>query len=687
MVALLLQLQARRASSADVLFLQSWKRKGLEFLVYAGGAIPMRVGILFFWIGLSLAPIMGAATEPGYREAESLAKEVREGRLPRLESRLPSKPMLVMPVGRPGEYGGTWHVGILGTADVDILYRTAGYEGLVRWDPSGSRVVPNLAESFHADADRRVYTFRLRRGLRWSDGVPFTVDDVLFWYENFFVGHSPTERAWMGEDAVIEKVDDATLVLRLSRPHGLLLEYLATPRASSLTGYPGHYLKRFLPKYNPLAEEEAKRAGFPNAGARFEAESYLFSWRRFYAGLPTLNAWTMMTPLPTNAVEAVAPGTRFVAARNPFYWKIDPEGRQLPYIDRLEFVVGKDVDELIAQTRRGLLEIQYFYVSGEENRADFLKHASVGKYRLVPRPLSISSATALSLNLVHRDPVMRELLGRKEVRVALSTAIDRERIVREVGLGMGRPYQLAPRPESPFYHEALATQFIEYQPQEAGLKLDQAGLAARDAEGWRLRPDQKRLTLEISICSSPYYGELWRRVAEEVARDWRNVNVHATVRLLTRQGLYDLKNLENGHDAVIWEGEGGVDVLLEPRYYVPTNWESNYGIPWCFWLNGDRQRGVKPPEVVENQVQRFREIREKVDLRERQAALKQVLDTAAEQFYAMGIALQSPGYCVVSERVGNFPMVLPSGWSYPSPGPANPCQFYFKEASPGSPTL
>lgn len=556
-------------------------------------------------LAMVLLPLMGGAAEladraasAGYSEAPELAERVRRGELPPVEQRLPATPALVQPVERAGNYGGSWRMAIIESGDLDILYRTIGYEPLVSWDRAWSRTVPNVAEWFSVTNEARDYLFRLRPGLRWSDGVPLTADDVVFWHEVH-----PTD-ALGGVELEVEKVDDLQVRFRFAEPHGLLPEYLASPRGVGVMCYPRHYLSRYHPKYNRDADANAKAAGFSNWFDQMEFEAYAFSPGRLGQRRPTVSAWTLLPlTLVSNKAPDLRPGDVLTAVRNPYYWKVDTRGAQLPYLDKVEFRVADSLETMVQWAESGLLDMQYFYIGGEENRARLAGRAARGRYHLSRRPLSLSSATALSLNITHPHPGLRRLFELRDFRVALSVAIDRAAMVRDIGLGMSEPYQVAPRPESPFYNARLARQYTEYDPKRAAALLDQAGCAGRDPAGFRLRPDGQRLRIQIAFCDSPYYSVLWRVVARQVAEYWQRIGVDASLRYMTRTDLYVMKD-RNEHDAIIWEGEGGTDPMMELRYYAPVSWESNYGVGWYDWSARATTRGVEPPPVIREQLRR-----------------------------------------------------------------------------------
>src|SRR5262249_42005079 len=139
------------------------------------------------------APTQAAAAQPAaptpasagqYQESPLFTDLVQQGKLPPVGHRLPDKPVVVQPVEKTGTYGGDWRPALLGGQDTAWLVRTLGYEHLMRWDREWKRSIPNIAESVDTNADATQFTFKLRKGLKWSDGQPFTADDVTFWYDD-----------------------------------------------------------------------------------------------------------------------------------------------------------------------------------------------------------------------------------------------------------------------------------------------------------------------------------------------------------------------------------------------------------------------------------------------------------------------------------------------------------------------
>jgi peptide/nickel transport system substrate-binding protein len=622
---------------------------------------------------------------PTDMEAPSLAERVQAGELPAVAERLPANPLIVEPVESLGQYGGTWRSSLRGGQDTAWLTRILGYDYLVRWDLNWEEVIPNLAESFEVNEDATEYTFMLREGTKWSDGEPFTADDILFWYEAVLVDeeYSATHPvpSWLvsgNEPVVVEKVDDYTVKFKFAVPNGLFVQRMATPSGADPTRFPKHYCSQFHARYNTenldelVAENQAtnwvnlfelKCGNVP--GAPYDALWY-------NAELPTLYAWDITTPYDGNS-------TQVVADRNAYYWKVDPEGRQLPYIDRLVAEIGDDVQVLVLRALNGEIDMQDRHIATLDNKAVFADNMETGDYRFFDTIPSSMNTVAIALNLTHKDPVKREIYQNKDFRIALSHAINRQEIIDVVYVGQGEPYQLAPRPTSPFYNETLAKQYTEYDPALANEILDGI-FPEKNADGIRLGPDGAPIVLNVEVDAT----QLDRiSVLELVKGYWEAVGIQTNIQSEDRSLLYTRKDA-NEHDVAVWGGDGGLDVILEPRWYFPFSGESLYAEAWQSWYNNPSGEGAlaapeEPPAEVKRQMELYDQIKMSGDAAEQAELMKEILDIAVEQFYAIGISLGAPGYGIVKNNFHNVPSPHPGAWLYPNPGPTNPQQYWIEQ--------
>src|SRR5215217_1651950 len=164
-----------------------------------------------------------AQQPPRYIEAPAFAEQVRAGRLPPVQERLPETPLVVPVVDKVGEYGGTWRRAFLGPADANNYVRVV-YDALFRFSPDGAKIEPKIAAGAEPSADYKIWTIRLRKGARWSDGAPFTADDILFWYKDVLLNKdlTPALPGWIrnpdGSPAKIEAPNPYTVRFTYAAP-------------------------------------------------------------------------------------------------------------------------------------------------------------------------------------------------------------------------------------------------------------------------------------------------------------------------------------------------------------------------------------------------------------------------------------------------------------------------------------
>ena len=174
----------------------------------------MRPRHLLLASAFALAAHAGPGIAQPYQEAPALAEKVAAGELPPVAERLPSAPEVITPHEEVGTYGGVIRRGLRGSSDHNNILRIVSPQGLTRWDPDFNQPIPNLAESWSVNEDASEYTFELRPGRKWSDGAPFTADDVVFFVDDLlnnpdFYGSSPPSRYFInGERMQAEKIDD-----------------------------------------------------------------------------------------------------------------------------------------------------------------------------------------------------------------------------------------------------------------------------------------------------------------------------------------------------------------------------------------------------------------------------------------------------------------------------------------------
>ncbi|GHV91683.1 ABC transporter substrate-binding protein [Spirochaetia bacterium] len=615
-------------------------------------------------------------------EAPQLTQLVSEGKLPPLAERIPKDPLVVTPLERVGVYGGTWRVAMVG-GNNSHMNRYQNYENLVRWSPGWGEVIPGVASSWEVSEDSSEYTFHLREGMKWSDGDPFDADDFVFYFEDVFnnttlTPSKPARFVQGGKSVTLEKIDLYTIKFKFPGPNGLFLQQLAL--VDSEAGFlPKQYFSKMHIKYNPNADADAKAAGYSDWAAMFAAKGgvpgtpgdvYLQN-----GDLPVLSAW--MWELAPGAGSA----SQAIAVRNPYYWKVDTEGNQLPYVDRLVYDLLQDTEVLILKVLNGEIDWMDQYFATSSNKPVVYENQERGGYHLFTTNPTEPNSAIISFNLNHPDPVKRAIFTNKDFRIGVSQAINRPEIIDIVYSGQGTPAQAAPRPGTDFYNEKLAKQYTEYDVAAANAALDRAGYTQRDSQGYRLGPDGKRIafTLELDVGRVEFVN-----MSELLQTYLKAVGIDMQIRTMDR-ALWEIRVRTNWEfDATIHRFGGGVgqSVLTDPRYYFPFTGNSVYAPAWQVWYNnptgaGARMKPEEPPEPVKRSMALYDQIKVTGDGDEQIRLMQELLEITADQFYHIGLLWEADGYGIVRNNFINTPPVMPWSYSYPHPGPENPCQFFF----------
>ncbi|MBR6537025.1 MAG: hypothetical protein IKT67_07465 [Lachnospiraceae bacterium] len=351
------------------------------------------------------APVNGFDT---YSEAVMLQQAVEARILPAVERRLPkAEDVVIVENGTLGVYGAEVQ---FATVNADTLTGALVSEGLFYYAEDGT-IAPNIAKSYTVNSDFTNYTIYLREGLRWSDGVLFTADDCVFFYEEMCLPETFGEDLWQcftvtngskKERAVMKKLDAYSfeVTFPVSKPE-FLNELLVQ---GGICFAPEHYHVNLLPEYmgEDAAKAKAKDMGYADT-AEMLRETVVSAWNT--PGVPTLNSYVLSTEEGMSDVK----GNYYEFVRNPYYWKIDAAGKQLPYMDRLGFTRISDESQKMLLTTEGFLSVSLLTA---EQVPEAQSGAERGEYRVITWTDSSAYAVKNTLkNFPERCPYEEKIRG------------------------------------------------------------------------------------------------------------------------------------------------------------------------------------------------------------------------------------------------------------------------------------
>ncbi len=602
-----------------------------------------------------------------FNEAPELAELVERGELPPVEERLPEEPLVVVPVEEVGQYGGVWNRAWLGPSDSYGVYKL-GRESLITYDALGTTLVPNIVEKWDVSEDSKIFTFYLRKGIKWSDGEPFTADDILFVYEDVLMNEelTPSFPRWLtvdGKPVKIEKVDDYTVKFIFSDSVPLFLYQLALPiNADALLYAPKHYMKQFHPKYTSKEEldKKVKESGFSSWYELYGAKED--SWWVNDPERPTIWAWKAANS-PTEQ--------RFIMDRNPYYWKIDPAGNQLPYIDRIINTLVTDITMLNLKAVTGELDFQWRHMT-LDNYTVLMENKDKGNYRVLKWRGARGAHPVIYFNYTCKDPVLRELFNNDKFRKALSIAINREEINQLVYYGLGKPRQASLVPGVLHYSPEWEKAWAEYDPDKANAMLDEIGLSERDKDGFRLHPDDKRL--ELTIEYTPAFGP-WTDIFEMVKKYWEAVGAKVAVKNIDRT-LWQTRNDGNELEVTGWQMDSQAPWLCEGTWMAPSDF---WGIEFKRWWDSGGKAGVKPEGDMYKLLEAWDKVRKSRNQLELDSAAEEMVELHMKNIWLIGTVGETPDIVIAKNYVRNVPEELIADGTFDTPRNAEPQQFFIKK--------
>ncbi|NLD43884.1 MAG: twin-arginine translocation signal domain-containing protein [Chloroflexi bacterium] len=579
------------------------------------------------------APTAEPAEAPiRFNEAPMLAEQVAKGELPPVEERLPDNPFVITGLDGIGNYGGGWRLGKKGQADGTA--RSQVVERALLEINQDMQMYARLGEGWEVNDDATEWTFYLRKGTKWSDGAPFTAEDFRFWYEDLVLNKEYTPAASKVWSSI---VDGEVVPCEFSAPDDFTIKYKFVKPAALLTyngafinglgnAVPAHYLKPFHADYGDKAEIDKLIA----ANDSWDDWTQLLSDKnniQLNPERPTTDGW-----IPENLFsDEIA---TFV--RNPYYWSVDGEGNQLPYIDKLQFRNFADPQVILMWQVNGEIDVQARHVRGFDNYTVLKENESVGDYTVqIWRGTRIAT---MYFNQTTKNARLRELFSERDFRIAMSYAVNRDEM-RELLLdGFGTNMQYTPPADSPLYYPKLAEAYLDYDVDQANTLLDGLGYTERDAEGYRLFKDGSGERISITAIGQDATATPYMLMLVDYLQ---GVGIQMNYRGMDRALSIEMHQ-SNEVEMTSGEADRTMIPLADPQVWIKhTNIDDR---PWCnawtaWYMDPTNPIAEKPPEGhwMWDIWGAWEEIQQTVDEEKQKELFWKILDIWAEELPSIGL--------------------------------------------------
>lgn len=590
------------------------------------------------------APAAPAAPTSQYSEAPMLAELVAAGELPPVDERLPTNPVILPPVEQVGRYGGTIRRGFKGVSD--RWGPTKMQNESLTWYNMDLTLRPNIAESWETNEDATEWTFHLHEGLKWSDNTALDSDSFMWWYDNVFKNEELTPavsiRWGTGTPRIpmeMEAPDKNTIKMKFAHPKPLFAFDVTRNQPFA----PGHYMSQF---HMELTDDQDKLMERINEAGADSWDQYYQdrNWWYLNPDRPNIGPWVSKNPLSSEL---------FLMERNPYFWQVDEEGQQLPYIDHVNHRLFDTNDVFNLRIINGEVDFQGRHVQ-TGNFTLYKENEEAGDYSVI-----IGTSTrheVVTPNQGAQDPRVRELFQNRDVRIALSLAVDREGLNELVWDGLLTPRQYSPLEQSPQFYPKLTEAYAEYDPDRANQLLDDAGYAERDADGFRLWKDGSGETLSFIIEGTSQTGTPEEDSILTIIKYYAEIGLKATYKGMERS-LYTEHWSANTQDAVYWGGYRDLLPILTPSPWIGTELDRPWAGAFGRWkVDENDANGEPPPE--DHFLWRIWEIWDQVsaepDPDKRHELFIQILDIWAEEIPIVGYLGQSPALIIMKNGMHNY---------------------------------
>lgn len=504
--------------------------------------------------------------------------------LPDVSERLPLEPKLTneMPPElldyEIGQYGGVLRTvtsAVNWDADVFVMNNEAllNVPGIM-----GGEVTPNILKGFEMSEDETEFIFYLREGMKWSDGEPVTMEDIRFTVEDVLFNEeiTPIFPNWLRSGGVLAGapfefsiVDDWAFKIKFDEPYGGLLIRLSV---TGWVGYtdllkPAHYLKQFHIDY---ADPDELSAQLEAANISEDLWMTLFTdkditnWELTHedaVGFPVLYPWMYVES--TNTVGTFE--------RNPYYFKVDAAGNQLPYIDYIESVLVEDIEMISIKVLAG--EADFVRESAAlVNMPMYREHEETAGFKALLAYMH-NNPTNVHFNLTYDDPDWREVVQDVRFRKAISLATDRDEIIDAIYYGFAEPGIM---------------QDPTFDLDEANRLLDEMGMEI-GPDGFRQAPSGNPFSILMELgAQAPDIVPLGELLVEQ----WGELNLNVDMRRIEQSLWGNKQNANELQCTIIWVP------APDPQWFASGYGQNIWARNWYLWDTTNGEQGEEPPDEI-----------------------------------------------------------------------------------------
>ncbi|GAA5030695.1 ABC transporter substrate-binding protein [Actinopolymorpha pittospori] len=508
-----------------------------------------------------------------FQEAPSLSALVKSGELPAVDKRLPASPYVIPHRWvESGKYGG--RLGMVMAESYSSAIKEYMYgNSFLRYLNDGLDIGPGLVESWESNADATEWTFHFRKGLKWSDGQPWSTADIMYWWDDMvqndaYVGLNPPDDVRSGRDTVakVTAPDETTLTLTFDAPAPITPERLAAWVNSAaqegsvgpLWMMPKHYMTQFHPKYNKQITKKDWYLEHDNKG----------DFGRNTA-CPTMTGWKL---------KSYSEGRSVLLERNPYYYVVDKEGKQLPYLDEVQFNIV--VDDQVQKLQ--MLEGKVDYVHGGHHNlvlsdiSGFKQAESRTGVRVFLWDSGSGTGSICFLNYDYPEPKMRAMIREPKFRQALSHAINRPDARKAIYFETGEATTgtLSPKGSMFTINDEAKKKYVEwrdayvkYDVAKAKSMLDELGVVDKNGDGMRELPDGSKLEIFLDYPADASQEHVQKN--NHLKRDWEAVGITAKINPVPPEGFGDRWGRGELMTTTAWE-VGDNSPLVYPGWVIPV---------------------------------------------------------------------------------------------------------------------